>query len=332
MRKLIAFLLLLPAVAGAELLPEALGEFERKSMEAFQPAEPEVFREFGFEQAERARYAAPGGSAVEITAYRFADDTGAFSAFQWKQPAAGQSVEFGERALKTGNRTLIHFGNYVVEMEGAPPLDDNVELMLAYLPRVHMTPDPPLIEHVPADGLVERSQRHVLGPVVLEKLAPEVPPSVAAFRFGTEAQFARYQSPAGEMRLVLFGYPSAQIARGQLEEFAKLQTGVAKRVRSIIAFVAAPPSADEAERLLAKVQYAMEVTMTPQETGRHDNLGNLILDIVILCAVLAALMVVGGVLVAGTRIMAGRYAPGSIFAGHEDSDMTRLNIDNLPRL
>jgi hypothetical protein len=53
---------------------------------------------------------------------------------------------------------------------------------------------------------------------------------------------------------------------------------------------------------------------------------------VILCAVLAALMVVGGVLVAGTRIMAGRYAPGSIFAGHEDSDMTRLNIDNLPKL
>lgn len=332
MKRLVAFLLLLPVIAGAELLPEALGEFERKSMESYQPAEPEVFREFGFEQAEKARYAAPGSAAVEITAYRFADDTGAFSAFQWKQPAAGQAVEFGERALKSGNRTLIHFGNYVVEMEGGAPLDDNVELMLAYLPRVHMTPDPPLIEHVPADGLIERSQRHVLGPVVLEKLAPEVPPSVAAFRFGTEAQFARYRSPAGEMRLVLFGYPSAQIARGQLEEFEKLQTGVAKRVRSIIAFVAAPPSADEAERLLAKVQYAMEVTMTPQETGRHDNLGNLILDIVMLCAVLAALMIVGGVLVAGTRIMAGRYAPGSIFADHDDSDMTRLNIDNLPKL
>ena len=333
MRKLIAFLLLLPAVAGAELLPEALGEFERKSMEAHQPAEPEVFREFGFEQAEKARFAAPDGSSVDITAYRFADDTGAFSAFQWRQPARGEAAAFGERALQSGNRTLIHFGNYLVEMEGAQPLDANVELMLAYLPRIHMTPDPPLIEHVPADGLIEHSQRHVLGPVVLEKLAPEVPPSVAAFRFGTEAQFARYQSPAGEMRLILFGYPSSQIARGQFEEFAKLQTGLAKRVRSIIAFVASPPSADEAERLLARVQYAMELTMTPQEqTSRHDNLGNLILDIVLLCAVLIALMIVGGILVAGTRILAGRYAPGSILAGHEDSDMTRLNIDNFPKL
>jgi hypothetical protein len=333
MKKLIAFLLLLPALAGAELLPEALGEFVRKGQEAAQPAEPEVFREFGFEQAEKGHYAAPGGAAVDITAYRFADDTGAFSAFQWKQPPEGQPAEFGERALKSGNRTLIHFGNYVVEMEGAQPLDDNVELMLAYLPRVHMTPDPPLVEHVPDDGLIGNSQRHILGPVALEKLAPEVPPSVAAFRFGTEAQFARYRSPAGELRLVLFSYPSPQIARGQLDEFAKLQTGLAKRVRSIIAFVASPSSADEAERLLAKVQYAMEVTMTPEEQlNRHDNLGNLILDIVLLCLVLIALMIVGGVLVAGARIMAGRYAPGSIFAVHEGSEMTRLDIDNLPKL
>jgi hypothetical protein len=85
--------------------------------------------------------------------------------------------------------------------------------------------------------------------------------------------------------------------------------------------------------LLAKVQYAMEVTMTPEEQlNRHDNLGNLILDIVLLCLVLIALMIVGGVLVAGARIMAGRYAPGSIFAVHEGSEMTRLDIDNLPKL
>jgi hypothetical protein len=333
MRKLIAFLVLLPAIAGAELLPEALGEFERKSMEAAQPAEAELFREFGFEQSETARYVAPDGSAVQITASRFVDDTGAFSAFQWSQPARGEVVEFGERALKEGDRTLIHFGNYVVEMRGAQPLDDNVELMLTYLPRMRMTPDPPLAERVPGDNLIAHSQRHILGPVALQKLAPEVPPSVAAFRFGTEAQFARYQTPEGELRLVLFGYPSPQIARGQIEEFNKLDGGVAKRVRSMIAFVAAPASPDAAERLLAKVQYSVEVTMTPQERpGRHDNLSNLILDIVLLCVVLVSLMIVGGLLVAGARIMAGRYAPSSIFASHEESGLTRLDIDNLPKI
>jgi hypothetical protein len=315
------------------LLPEALGEFERKSVEAFQPAEAELYREFGFEQGETARYATAGGALVQIAASRFADDTGAFSAFQWSQPAQGQMVPFGERALKAGDRTLIHFGNYLLELQGAEPLDDNVELMLTYLPRVHMTPDPPLVEHVPAEGLIDHSQRHILGPVGLQKLAPEVPPSVAAFRFGTEAQFARYETPAGEHRLILFGYPSSQIARGQYDEFAKLDSGVAKRVRSMVAFVASPASPDEAERLLAKVQYSVEVTMTPQEHfNRHDNLGNLILDIMLLCLVLVVLMVVGGILVAGARIMAGRYAPSSIFASTEESAMTRLDIDNLPKL
>lgn len=333
MRKLIAFLLLVPAIAGAQLLPEALGEFERKSVQVSQPADVDLFREFGFEEGETARYVAPDGSAVTFTASRFADDTGAFSAFQWMQPPQGEPVEFGERALRSGNRTLIHFGNYFVEMEGAQPLDENVELMLTYLPRVHMTPDPPLFEHVPNEDLIPHSQRHILGPVALQKLAPEVPPSVAAFRFGTEAQFARYDTPAGEHRLVLFGYPSSQIARGQYEEFAKLDSGVAKRVRSMVAFVASPASPDEAERLLAKVQYSVEITMTPHENpNRHDNLGNLILDIVLLCLVLAVLMIVGGILVAGARIAAGRYAPSSIFAAPDDSGMTRLDIDNLPRL
>jgi hypothetical protein len=333
MRRHIAFLLLCPAVVAAQLLPEALGEFARKSVEARQPAEPEVFREFGFEQAETAVYTTPDGSTVNVTASRFADDTGALSAYQWKQPASAEPVEFGERALRSGDRMLIHFGNYVVEMEGVQPLEDNIELMLTYLPRVHMTPDPPLLGHVPEDARIVYSQRHLLGPVGLAKLVPEVPPSVAAFRYGTEAQFARYQSPAGELRLILFSYPSSQIARGQFEEFAKLETGLAKRVRSIVAFVPSPSSADEAERLLAKVQYSVEVTMTPQEQrDRHDNLGTLILDIVLLCGVLIALMFVGGVLVAGTRIVAGRYAPNSIFASHDGSEMTRLDIDRIPKL
>jgi hypothetical protein len=263
-------------------------------------------------------------------AYRFQDDTGALAAYQWSQSPGGYPVAHGERASRSGDRTLIHFGNYLLEIKGAQPVDDDVELMLAYLPRVRMTPDPPLLDRVPPDQLVPGSQRHILGPVSLQKVAPEIPPSVAAFRFGTEAQFARYGTPAGELRLVLFDYPSPQIARGQFNEFNALGAGLARRVRSMIAFVPNPVSRDEAERLLARVQYAVEVTMTPEEQrNRHDNLGNLILDIVLLCLVLIALMIVGGILVAAARILAGRYAPSSIFASPDDSGLTRLNIEDL---
>jgi hypothetical protein len=107
---------------------------------------------------------------------------------------------------------------------------------------------------------------------------------------------------------------------------------MAKRVRSMIAFVPNPSSRDEAEMLLARVQDNSDVTMTPQATNeRHDNLGNLILDIMLLALVLIVLMIVGGVLVAGARILAGKYAPDSILAQQDGSDVTRLNIDNLPK-
>ncbi len=323
----VAISLLLSALAAAQLLPEALGPFERQTPEAIQPAERDIFGEFGFEQGEKARYVAADGQAIEISALRFSDDTGALAAYQWSQTSDGKPVEYGERAWRNGNQTFIQFGNYLVQMSGATPLDEHVEWMLAYLPRVQLTPDPPVLRYVPADGLIPHSQRHVLGPAALERLAPEVPPSVAAFRFGTEAQFARYQSSAGELRLALFSYPSAQIARAQLEEFGKVSALVAKRSGSIIAVVIAPPSPDEAERLLAKVRDAVEITLTPQQENRHDNLVTLLIDIIIMCLILAGLGIIGGVLVAGLRILATRYAPDSIFASSEEGSIIKLNID-----
>ena len=63
---------------------------------------------------------------------------------------------------------------------------------------------------------------------------------------------------------------AAKIARGQFEEFAKLDTGLAKRVRSIIAFVPAPASPDEAERLLAKVQNKVDEQFAKLEAKRQE--------------------------------------------------------------
>jgi hypothetical protein len=148
---------------------------------------------------------------------------------------------------------------------------------------------------------------------------------VAAFRFGTEAQFARYQTAGGSSRLALFSYPSAQIARAQMKEFDRLDSVVAKRSGSLIA-AAIAPSPDDAERLLAKVRYAVDVTVTPREENRHDNFATLIIDIIILCLILAGLMIVGGVLVAGARILATRHMPNSILASHEDGDIIKLDI------
>ena len=320
--------LLLPAMASAAILPEALGDFEPKDIGPWLPSDEAIFAEFGFEEGERVRYVTPDQRSVEISASRFEDPTGAFAAFQWLQPAKGDEMAYGQRALKSGDRTLIQFGNYLVEMRGAEPVDEHVEVMLAFLPRIQMSADPPVLEYVPLENLVPNSRRHILGPATLDKLAPEIPPSVAAFRLGAEAQYAHYNSPQGRLRMLLFSYPTPHIARAQLEEFEKLPGVISKRAGPLVAAVVASPSADEAERLLAKVRYRAEITLHHRNLTRSETLWTLLTDIIIFSLILAVLMIVGGVLVASTRLFATRYAPQSMFATPEDSGIVRLDIED----
>ena len=328
MIRLILALVLMQLTATGALLPEALGEFERGTVTPFVPQERDVFAEFGMEEGEQAPFATATGDSVEVTAVRFGDATGAFAAFHWLRPAQGVDMPLGERAIRNGRSTLVHFGNYILRMDGSVPIEEHVELMLTYLPRVQITSTPPLLAYFPTEQLIPNSTRHVLGPVALEKLTPEIPPSVAAFHFGTEAHYGRYATPSGEHRMLLLSYPTPQLSRGQVEEFNKLPNVVAKRDGSLIAVVVTPESLDEAQRLLARVHYTAEVTLHYRDPGRHENLGNLILDIVIFCGILIVLMIVGGAIVAGARFAAGRFAPSSIIAPPAtELDLVRMDID-----
>ena len=324
-------LLALCAPAGATLLHEALGPFERLEARPYAPPHGDVLEEFGLEEAEEADYRAADGRSVLVRALQFYDDTGAVAAYSWLRPADATEAERGERAVEKGDYVLIHFANYLLSLEGDTPDEEDVELALAYLPRPKPTADPPVLRYVPRDALVPGSGRHILGPVSLERLAPQLAPSVVGFHFGTEGYYGRYATPAGEAEMIVWDYPSNPIARGQIGEFHALQGPVAKQDGPLIAVVLDPPSADEAQRLLARVRYRAEVTQHHQEPKRHESLGNLILDTFILCGLLAGLMVVGGVLVAGTRRLAGRFAPDSILASPHGPNMQRLSIDGLDR-
>ncbi len=269
----------------------------------------------------------PAGLRADITATRFYDDTGAFSAYLWQKPAEGQADTYGKRAWKGPDYTLIHFGNYVVEMKGDLAATANIELMLAYLPKVRVTADPPVLVYMPTDDMRAGTQKHILGPVELQRLAPEVSPSVAGFNFGAEAQFAEYDVNGEHERLLLFNYPTPQMAREQVQKFYEQQGVVAKRTGPMIAAVVGASDADAAQRLLAKVRYEAEVTLNYREPDRHDNVGTLVLDVMILSGILAVLCIVGGILMAGARILAGRVAPNSLFAAPDGDGMTHLGLD-----
>jgi hypothetical protein len=315
----------------AALVPEALGEFVRKSVEPVSAADAPLAEELGLEESEKAVYETKDGRRLEIQATRYYDDTGAFAAFLWQKPQQGEAVEHGERAWKGSGFTLIQIGNYLVKTTGDAPLDDDLELMLGYMPRMRMTVDPPVLAYTPDSGERPGTARHVLGPTGLERLAPEIPPSAVGFHFGAEGHYAEYDTDAGPMRLLLLSYPTLQMARAQAEELQKIGSAVAKRTGPLVAVVLNPSSADEAQRLLARVRYEAEVTLDYKEPGRHDDPYLLLMDIVVLCGILVALCIVGGILVAGGRHLAGRFAPNSLIAPPEGDGTVHLNINDPPR-
>ncbi len=319
--------LLVPLPVPATLLHEALGPFVRLEPQPYVPPEPEVMAEFGLEEAEEAEYRTDDGRSATVRAMQFYDDTGAVAAYSWLRPPGATEVERGERAVEKGDYILIHFANYLVSLEGDVPDEEDIEIALAYLPRPKPTADPPVLQYVPEASFVPDSGRYILGPVSLERLAPALSPSVVGFHFGTEGYFGRYSNPDGEMRMIIWTYPSNPIARGQVEAFHEVPAVVAKQDGPLIAAVLDPVSPDAAQRLLATVRYRAEVTQHVQEPKRYDNLRNIILDTFILCGLLASLMVLGGVLVAATRRIAGRIAPESIIAAPHGPDMQRLGID-----
>ena len=327
MTKFLFALLLTPLTVSAALLPEALGQYERTKVTIHTPSEKNLHLEFGFEEGEIAHYIDITGQSVSITASRFRDPTGAFAAFLWLHPSRGIQKPYGEASFQNGKYTLIRFGNYVIEMEGAEPIEEHIELMLAFLPRIQMAALPPMLVYFPTDQLVSHSAKHILGPLGLQEIAPKIPPSIAAFHFGTEAHYGRYATPSGEHRLLLFSYPTPQISRGQLNAFNGLTDVIAKRSGPLVAVIPDPPSLDEAQHLLARVRYVTEVTPHHREPSRSENLATLLIDIIIFCALLALLMICGGGIVAGTRMLAGKYAPNSILAPPDENNITRLDID-----
>ena len=316
------------AQAPAGLLPEALGEFVRKSVEPLEAPDPALFDEFGFEESEKAVFETADGRTAVIKATRYYDDTGAFAAFHWLKPEQGSWETYGKRAWKGPESLLIQLGNYLVEMSGDAPVDEHVELMLTYLPKIRVTVDPPVLAYAPKQVTGDGTERYILGPVALERLAPEISPSTAGFHFGAEAHYAEYATSAGPTRMLLFSYPTPQMAREQVKAFREIANVVAKRTGPLIAAVVAPPSADEAQRLLAKVRYEAEVTMDYSEPARHDDPYLLLMDIIRLCGVLVVLCLAGGLLVGGGRILAGKVAPNSLFAPGEAEAVTRLHIED----
>lgn len=301
--------LLIPAVSFAGLWPDTFGAFHRTSAKPLVVSDRPLWDECGFQQAEQAEYEVEARKFTGI-AYRLQDSTGALSAFDWQRPADAKPSKLGKLAVESGDSVILAYGNYLLSFQGYKPSVAEIEALIQTVPKLEQSPLPALSGYLPEKGLVPNSERYITGPVGLEKFAPGISPSTAAFHFGTEGQLATFQAPTGEMKLVIFSYPTPHIARERIVDFQRISGAMAKRAGPLVAVVLNPPNPDDAERLLAQIRYAPTLTLDEHVPGPKDNIGNLVINAFKLTGLLLIFCLVAGLSFGGFRALVRRAMPG----------------------
>jgi hypothetical protein len=320
--RIVPTLLLLPALAAAAMLPEVIGPYHRTSGSAAALTDRAIWNEYGLKDSETALYE-NARARLTVTAFRLQDPTGALAAFQWRRDPKAAPSKAAALAAETPSSLLIAHGNYLLSFEGYKPAAAELQAVTDALPNIDSTSLPALPRYFPQANLVPNSERYIVGPASLQKFDPGIPPSVAAFHMGAEAEFGVFHGPKGEMALALFNYPTNQMAMDRIAEFGKLPGAVTKRAGPLLAVILSPADPDEAERLLSQVRWNVDVTLNERAPTARDNIGNLVINAFVLIGMLLAFSTVAGLFAGGfRRAMVWRRK------GQELEPMIMLHLEN----
>jgi hypothetical protein len=313
--------ILLPALAAAAILPDAIGPYQRGPTSKPALFDQPIWTEYGLKGSETATYQ-NGATKFTATAWRLSDTTGSMAAFQWQRPSSATPSMAAKQAADTPDSLLLVHGNYLLSFAGYKPSKEELDAVTGSLKNVDVTVLPVLPSYLPSDGLVPNSERYILGPDSLQRFASGIPPSVAAFHLGAEAQMAVFHNAKGDVPMLIFNYPTPQIAMQRVTEFQKLNGAVAKRSGPLVAVVLGPPDPDYAETLLSQVRYQAQVTLDEYVPTRKDNIGNLVINAFVLIGILLAFAVVSGLALGGFRALRRHSRHG------EDADaMITLHLE-----
>ena len=314
---------LLAGTAFSAMLPDTIGAWKRGDTAPALAPDQTVWTEYALQDAETAPYS-DGTRTYSITAYRFADATGAMAAFDQVRPPEARPVTLMGLSVETNADEFVAAGNYLIVFKGYKVKPEELSHILATVPNYEHSPLPSLPDYMPR-GARANSERYITGPNSLARFAPSIPPSTVGFHFSAEGEIAAYGARGASTTLVIFSYPTMEIARDRYPHFQQIAGAVAKRSGPLVAVALNAASADDAERLLSQVKYQASVTIPEHVPTARDNPINLFWNIMILCLVLAGFMVLSGLLVGGIRVLFHRGG-----ASGDGDTMISLHLSGRP--
>ena len=312
------------------------------------PTKAGVLKEYRFTDFASATYMREDGRSLKIRAARFADASGAFGAYTFYLRPEMTKENFGDQGVSIGDRALFYRGHILIDAQFSqetPMSAAELRELAGALPHPGGSSGnlPSFIEFLPHRDYIANTQKYVMGPLALTTLESPVSIDLVDFGASSEATLAHYNTPSGEATLMLISYPTPQLAADHLKridaahQLAQAQPGVStiqgsgtffdKRTGPIVAIASGGISDSDARALLGKVNYEATVTWnTPSENAQVRDLTMLILNIVVLCAILAGLAIIAGVAFGGFRILMKRLYPDKVFDRPEQMEFISLHL------
>jgi hypothetical protein len=309
--------------AGAAIFPDQIADFHKGPPKTVVVPDHALLDEYGLSATEQAEYTAPE-KRFTATAWRFHDSTGAMAMFELRRPPAAVPAGISKLAVQTSDGMIFAYGNYVFQLTGNVPMTEQLTPMYATLPKLEQSPLPVLMTDLPKDGLVPNSERYIIGPVSLDRFEPRIPPSTAAFHSGSEAIVGKYTTGKGPLTLVIFNYPTPNMARERYQQFQNISGAIAKRVGALVAITIQPPDADAAERILSQVKYETNITWNEKvPVNEVKSAARFILDVFAFAGLLILVCLIAGIGYAGVR-----FANRKVNRGDDPDAMITLHLGN----
>ncbi len=310
--------------SNAHAVPVPAG-WQIASLPRLAPAQAVLLREFHLRWRRAWLPSSSASAAVHsprLILERFRGASGAFGAYScqraFAEPRAGfaRAIPRLNRAWQSPRQWTLLRGRNVVLLRGAWPAHQFQSALrwAAALPRGDaardIAPDLPL--HLPAPARVAGSLRYGYGPAALASAAPWFPVQAANFPDDPEFAAALYARPRGIAHLLLWSYPTPQIAHAQLQTFRRMWSAhphvfVRRSGTWLIVVRSSDPSL--AHSLLARIHQRVHITWSRIGPSQVILAAELLLSILVFVALLMGASIVVGILSGWLRRQLAHWFP-----------------------
>jgi len=307
-----------------------------------------LLKEYGLTDFESGTYIRDDRRKVSLKAIRFADASGAYGAFTYYKMPQMLKESIPDQGSSLNERVLFYRGNILVDavfeklsaMSAAEMRDLSEALPL---PTGNTGNLPSLPQYLPKSGYVKNTAKYVVGPVGLEKISAPLSAQLVDFNSSAEVALGAYQTADGVATLMLIAYPTPQLAAEHLRRIdaanqanaqaqAASRTAIAdpffdKRTGPMVVIATGTISQGEARALLSAVNYEADVTWNENTyQGKRNNIGNLLLNVFLLCGILIVFAGVAGLAFGGIRIFFNHILPEKVLHREKATDFISLNL------